>query len=108
MESSESGPVGQALSVGLAAWPGLPLSLAQLTRFVTLHPGVLDTAAPAILEDIYLACACAEDVPGALRCFRDRFFPVVATAVRRLDDSPAFADEIYQRLCEVLFVDGPN
>jgi RNA polymerase sigma-70 factor (ECF subfamily) len=33
---------------------------------------------------------------------------VVATAVRRLDDSPAFADEIYQRLCEVLFVDGPD
>jgi RNA polymerase sigma-70 factor (ECF subfamily) len=107
-ESLESGPMVQALAVGLSAWPGVAVTPAQFGRYLADHPGILDRATPPILEDIYLACACAEDVPGALRSFRDRFFPVVASAVRRLDDSPPFADEVYQRLCEVLFVDGAS
>lgn len=91
-----------------AAWPALALPYEQFARFVRGHGLIVPDIAEAIGEDLFLACACSLDIPGALRAFRERFFSVVTLSVGRFDDSPAFADEVYQRLSETLFVNGPG
>jgi RNA polymerase sigma-70 factor (ECF subfamily) len=59
---------------------------------------------PAHLEDLFLACACANGVDGALAAIERSFANDVAAAVRRFDASSAFADEVAQILRERLFV----
>jgi hypothetical protein len=60
-----------------------------------------------VFPDLFLACACYRNIPGALASFRQRYFPVIGQAVRSFDESPAFAEEVYQRLLETLFVGNP-
>ena len=82
-------------------WPGLAVDrrrfvahwAAQLAR-----AGDLGTAVEQIhLPDLYLAFACAEGDAAALRAF-GTMLGSVAGAVRSVDGSPAFLDEILQRL----------
>lgn len=120
MQSEELSPAFVALAksaqdaahraYGLAQrrWPELPVSFASFQEAWARHalaPGELDGDHAA---DLLLACACAENVPGALRRFREHYAPVVASAVRSFDESNAFAEEVYQRLSETLFVDRPE
>jgi RNA polymerase sigma-70 factor (ECF subfamily) len=87
-----------------ASWPNLNLPLEDFAAFVAERfpsPGEVprDT-----VPDLFLACACARNIPGALQAFRERHFPVVLLAVRQFDDSEAFAEEVFQRLSDSLFV----
>ncbi|HVZ88522.1 MAG TPA: hypothetical protein VHG72_16235 [Polyangia bacterium] len=61
-----------------------------------------------LAADLYLAASCAFDVPGALQAFRERLFPAVAQAARLYDPSVPFAEEVYQRVSEAMFVGGPD
>ena len=90
-----------------SAWPGLevPLDLyaahvrARLPE-VTLPDaiGELDTG------DLYVACGCLHDSPGARDLFSRSMLAPVGMSVQRFDPSPSFADEVRQRLAEkVLF-----
>ncbi len=93
---------------GQRAWPEINLSFEEFAAFADSRRPPEGPIPADFADDVFLACACARNVPHALRCFRDRFAPVVAAAVRRFDDSDAFAEEVYQRLSELLFVDGPE
>jgi RNA polymerase sigma-70 factor len=100
--------LARAYEAGTSAWPGLALPREELACVLVSRRVDVATASPAILKDLFLARACARNVPGALRAFREQFLAVVALAVRRFDDTPSFTEEVYQHLCEVLFVDGPK
>lgn len=99
--------VSRTWEIGRRAWPSLDLSKAHLAQFVT-RDGSVSAAGDDLAPDVYLAAACAANVPAALRCFREHVFPAVAHATRTYDSSPAFADEVYQRVCEAMFVGGPD
>jgi RNA polymerase sigma-70 factor, ECF subfamily len=102
------GTLDRAYAVAQSAWPTLSLSLQDFEAFIVVHAMDLAELPDDRLADVFLACACCHKAPGALKCFHDQLFSVVALAARRFDDSPTFADEVYQHLCELLFVDGPN
>jgi RNA polymerase sigma-70 factor (ECF subfamily) len=94
-----------AFSTGGKAWPSIALPRETFVSYLVAHvlsPAEVDDDR---LRDLFLACACAHDSPGALQCFRAHYFSVVTLAVKSFDDSPAFAEEIYQRLSNALFVD---
>ena len=114
MDDRAASPIWSDSDLALAfvkarsAWPNVHLSIEDFAGFLSGH-GVIPQETPEpILADLFLACACARNVSGALLSFRERFFSVVALAVSRFDDSPAFVDEVYQRLSEILFVNGPT
>jgi RNA polymerase sigma-70 factor (ECF subfamily) len=82
-------------------WPGVSV---DRRRFVTHWAAQLaraenvGTAIEQIhLSDLYLAFACAEGDPAALRAF-GTLLSSVAGAVRSVDGAPSFVDEILQRL----------
>ncbi|HLK92528.1 MAG TPA: hypothetical protein VKZ18_21710 [Polyangia bacterium] len=94
-----------AFSIASSAWPNIALPRETFTPYLAarvLSPAETDEGC---LRDLYLACACAHNLPGALQCFRAQYFSTVSLAVKTFDDSPAFAEEIYQRLSNSLFVD---
>jgi RNA polymerase sigma-70 factor, ECF subfamily len=55
-------------------------------------------------DDLALARACAEGDSAALRRFEDEVLGPAVGAVRSIDGSPAFVDEVRQRLRERLLV----
>jgi RNA polymerase sigma-70 factor, ECF subfamily len=84
-----------------ARWPDVSVDPG---RFVThwaaqlARAGDVDTALEQLhLADLYLAFACAEGDLAALRSF-STLLSSVAGAVRSVDGTPAFVDEILQRL----------
>jgi RNA polymerase sigma-70 factor (ECF subfamily) len=96
-----------------AAWPAVDVALEPYTAFVEKHLAPLtdpDQVLPTLFgPDLYLACACAAGDPGALRLFEDQVLPQADAALRRVDASPTFADEVRQILRQKLFVgDGES
>jgi RNA polymerase sigma-70 factor (ECF subfamily) len=90
---------------GAAEWPRLHLD-----------PAVFGAHLLAILErielkdtrewkvgDLFLACCCIHD-PSAISVFEQRFAPEIDSAAKLVDSSPAFRDEVKQRLNVILFV----
>jgi RNA polymerase sigma-70 factor len=60
--------------------------------------------ATLVAEDVFLACACLRDLPGAVAAFDTAYLTRVPAFVAHIDSSPAFADEIRQVLRERLLV----
>jgi RNA polymerase sigma-70 factor len=104
--------VGRALEAmhraGRARWPQLTLPAEELAAHLAmLAPPDGDRLAwmrSLVAEDLYLACACLTAVPGAVEAFDACYLSRVGSFVFRIDDSPAFADEIRQVLRERLLV----
>jgi RNA polymerase sigma-70 factor (ECF subfamily) len=102
------GDVGAALrrlyEEGQRAWPELSLSPETFVR----HLAAGGTAADGLLRvraaDLYLACACATRVPGAVDAFERAHLRHLAGFLARMGPSPAFVDEVRQVLREKLFV----
>jgi RNA polymerase sigma-70 factor len=100
---------------GQAAWPELVVPSERFAAFVRARltgDGADDVAAALSalsVPDLFLACACVEGVPGAIATFDRVLMTRVPAWVKRLEPSPAFADEVCQRLREKLFVpaEGP-
>jgi len=93
--------LAEQLAAAEERWPGVSV---DGRRFVTHWAAQLARAGDvgaAIgqlhLTDLYLAFACAEGDTGALRAF-GTLLSSVAGAVRSVDGSPSFVDEILQRL----------
>jgi len=82
-----------------ARWPELEVTAEALASFA--GP---DADAGLHWEDLYLACACAQNQPRALQAFDASLMPAAATVVSRIDRSGAFADEVCQKLREKLFM----
>jgi len=84
------------------AWPGVEVALEEFAAWLALHEGATHAS------DLYLACACARGDAEALRRFEEEVLPRVGGALRRLDPSAAFADEVRQILRQRLFVTGED
>jgi RNA polymerase sigma-70 factor (ECF subfamily) len=88
---------------GKKSWPRLALSFEAFARHVGKRAsGELPRAAHA--GDLYLACACAAGVPGAVQEFDRAHLADVKGFLSRLRPSDAFVDEVRQALREKLFV----
>lgn len=66
------------------------------------------TRAHAELEDLYLACACVERIPRALRYFDAELADCVDRGVRKVGGDRSSVDEVTQRLRERLLVSTPE
>jgi RNA polymerase sigma-70 factor (ECF subfamily) len=92
-----------------AAWPNLPLTSERFAAYLAarIAPDATDlrlALADIHADDLFLACACVEGLPGAIAAFRERHRSVVTEVVRGIDPSPSFADEVEQTLFQRLFV----
>lgn len=67
--------------------------------------GALEAELAALhVEDLYLACACLERVPGAIELFETRHLSAAAALTRTIDAADAFVDEVQQLVREKLFI----
>jgi len=98
-----SGPLGSLYDAARAAFPEVRLSGAQFAAALAARGGASARAA-----ELYLCVACECGDPAALRIFDERYLAQVASSISRINPSPAFADEVRQRLRERLFVRTPE
>jgi RNA polymerase sigma-70 factor len=96
--------LGQAIRIAKTSWPALDLIPSDFMDFLGRSPSPDRRISDEAVADLYLACACFKNVPGALQSFQRRYSSLVAQAVKRFNRSLGFADEVFQRLCETLFV----
>jgi RNA polymerase sigma-70 factor (ECF subfamily) len=96
--------IAVALSTARQAWPHLELARPDFLAYLAAREIALSERPKEIIEDLYLASACHLNIAGALRAFRERYFQIVKLSVKSFDDSDNFAEEVYQRLSETLFV----
>ena len=91
-----------------AALPGLALAPAEFAAHLARHLAKANppARAPATLHasELLLAFACARAVPGAIEELERRHGAAIDAAIRGLDASAAFGDEVRQQLRERLFV----
>lgn len=92
---------------GHEAWPEVSLSESGFIRSVAQRlgrahdPAAVLRAAPG--PDLWLACGCESGDANALLALERRFFPALATTLRRMSPRQAFVDEVLQALRIKLF-----
>jgi RNA polymerase sigma-70 factor, ECF subfamily len=108
----EEGVLLSVVQAAAAAWPGV--TLAPEVFLGHLRARLEDTDTAATLEkihtaDLYLACACLHGDEQAWRELDKQHLARVPQFVGRIDGTPAFSDEVRQRLGEKLIreTDGP-
>jgi RNA polymerase sigma-70 factor (ECF subfamily) len=94
---------------GQQRWPALAaLDRGDFAAHLAMHTPPdgepLPHLASLIAEDLYLACACLHNLPGAVEAFDAQYLSRVAAFVAHIDGSPAFVDELRQLLRERLLV----
>jgi RNA polymerase sigma-70 factor (ECF subfamily) len=104
-----AGVLRELYQAGRTRWSALPpLPPEDFVAHVAIHlPPDVDRAAHLrglAAEDLYLACACAQGLPGAAAVFDTELVSRVPGYIARIDRSPAFADEITQVVRERLLV----
>jgi RNA polymerase sigma-70 factor (ECF subfamily) len=106
-----SNEIQDLLKTATAAWPDVALAAetfaAHLAR-LEAEDARTPTDRLAHAADLYLACACAEHNPRALRAFEDHFLSKVGDFVARTDASPAFAAEVRHQLRDRLLIAEPG
>ena len=104
------GSLAALVERGRARWPGLPLEPEHLAAEIGARVRSPSELEALQLEDLYLALACARGVPGALAAFdAEHLRPgALAAAIKRLDPSPSFLDEVRQIARERFFVPPPG
>lgn len=87
-----------------AAWPTIHVDPDTFGRHVAerLRPG--ESHAALHLEDLYIACACAQGAAPALDAFERHYLSAVQRQLARIDRSDPFVDEVKQRLRHRLLV----
>ncbi|MGE0866926.1 MAG: sigma-70 family RNA polymerase sigma factor [Kofleriaceae bacterium] len=94
---------------GRAAWPALPLDAIDVVTFVArqatfeLAEAELEGLRPA---DIYLACACAKQLPAALQAFDREYMREVDVALARMRIGQPRVADVKQLVRQRLFVGG--
>ncbi|HTS81106.1 MAG TPA: sigma-70 family RNA polymerase sigma factor [Myxococcaceae bacterium] len=93
--------LAEQLSEAETRWPGLSVDRRRFVAHWAARLARADDLGAAVeqlhLPDLFLAFACAEGDSRALRDF-GTLLGTIAGAVRSVDASPAFVDEILQRL----------
>jgi RNA polymerase sigma-70 factor (ECF subfamily) len=90
---------------GRRAWPGLELGV---EAFVAHLAERADSGLPPAAKgpDLYLACACATRVRGAVEAFDRAYLTQVGAYLVRQRPTPAFVDDVRQEVRDKLFVGG--
>jgi RNA polymerase sigma-70 factor (ECF subfamily) len=97
------------IAEGRAAWPDLALEARAVVEFIgrrataELADAALDGLRPA---DLYLACACAHQLPGALAAFDRHYMREVDVALTRMRIGPPRLSDVKQLVRQRLFVGG--
>jgi RNA polymerase sigma-70 factor (ECF subfamily) len=93
---------------GAAAWPAVALPAEVLAGYLGERAPVdvppSDWLAGARAADLFLACACAEGLPPALRAFDAAFVGQIGAYLRALRPTPQIVADTTQELLEKLFV----
>jgi RNA polymerase sigma-70 factor (ECF subfamily) len=100
-EAVYSVAMADAFDAGRAAWPDI--ALAPETFHAHLAARGMSPAADHA-ADLFLACACLHQVPGALRAFEATYMPRLPAYLSRLGSSREAIDEVAQVLRQQLFV----
>ena len=94
------------------AWPGLPTKpdafRAWLLRCPQPGKGLSESLPGLHVEDVWLACACAQGDRHAHQALDVRLRAAVPSAAARMRASNAFIEEVQQRLRQKLLVGGPD
>jgi RNA polymerase sigma-70 factor (ECF subfamily) len=90
---------------GRARWPNVVVEGRALDQYVLDRNLALGVLSAPLRADLYLAVGCFSDTPTAVQTFLGEYGGTIAGVARQFDPSPAFADEVTQRLAETLFVD---
>jgi RNA polymerase sigma-70 factor, ECF subfamily len=99
----------QLVAEGRAAWPALAVDAKDVVAFIArqvtpeLADAALDGLRPA---DLYLACACAKQVTGAVAAFDRDYMREVDIALARMRIGPPRLSDIKQLVRQRLFVGG--
>jgi RNA polymerase sigma-70 factor (ECF subfamily) len=96
----------EAVARAHAVWPSDWVSAPTFVEYLRARAG--DEGDEIAVADLYLACACALGVGAAHEAFVRTILIEVDAHVTRFDPSPAFKDEVRQRLAEKLLVAAPG
>jgi RNA polymerase sigma-70 factor, ECF subfamily len=100
---TDTGGIQAAFQAGRSAWPEASLDYERFARRMRdLAVGADELAAHG--ADLYLASACAENDPGALRRFEQAFVSQVEVFVARTGVARELHDEVRQRVRVKLLV----
>ena len=94
---------------GRAAWPDLTVAAKDLVEFVArqVTPDLADAALDGLRPaDLYLACACARGIPGAIAAFDREYMREVDIALARMRIGPPRLNDVKQLVRQRLFVGG--
>ncbi|MEM9492811.1 MAG: hypothetical protein AAGC55_26925, partial [Myxococcota bacterium] len=101
----------RAHTLGVQAWPALAVDRATFANFVRQRiaaeipehelAGHLDSLC---LDDLYLACACAERLPGAAEAFEARCGSAIRAAIAPIARGDSWADEVAQLVREIVLL----
>jgi RNA polymerase sigma-70 factor (ECF subfamily) len=101
--------LGAIVAEGAAAWPELVVAPVCVVEFIAhqatteLADAALDGLRPA---DLYLACACALQLPGAIAAFDRDYMREVDIALSRMRVGPPRLADVKQLVRQRLFVGG--
>jgi len=102
----------ELVQTGQTAWPDVRLPPESFIGRVAHHfsedEALMTWLGKVRAADLYLACACAERVPGAIDAFDRTFLAAVPAILARSGPRGLQADEIRQRVRERLFVGAPK
>lgn len=105
-----AGLLGDALARAREAWPGVEVSAEDFARHlgerVAREAPLADGLRALASEDLYLARACLAGDRAALDSLQRAVLVPVSRAVRRVDASDAFVDEVLQLTRMKLLVGG--
>jgi len=103
--------VDQLVETGKAVWPDVAVDEATFVRYVAerlTEGGSAEEALELVhADELYLSCACADAVDGAIAAFQARYFPGVRATVARLG-SQDLVEEVCQQLAAKLFTTTPD
>ena len=94
---------------GRAAWPDLSVEAKAVVEFIARQatPDLADTALDGLRPaDLYLACACAHNLPGAIAAFDRDYMREVDVALQRMRVGPPRLHDVKQLVRQRLFVGG--
>lgn len=105
--------LGEMTDRAQRAWPNLGLAANDFAKHLarSLDPketDILEALLARHAEDLYLACACAAGIDQARTACLVRFRDTLALAIRRVDTSPSFGDEVLQSLLHRLFFEDSD
>lgn len=94
-------------TAGREAWPDFVLEDLVFVAHLARHApgGDLERWLRSLcIEDLYLACACAQGLPGALQVFEERYLAMLSGVLGSRDANAALVEDACQNVREKLLV----